>query len=511
MRTVDAVKVLAEWDRRGRTVFTLADLRKLFPHQAEKTLSESLRRLVRQGLLERVATGVYANPLSSRSRVDMLERVARALRPGRHSYVSLESALSEWGVISQVPLDYLTVMTTGRKGVFRTSYGAIEFTHTRRSPADIARSTVSRDRPLRLATAPAAWRDLKRVGRNLYLVDPEDMQEYLDADEAVAVKEGKPFRDLAAVVFERNPALVPLAPVVEKELLQRELLHALDRGGWLDGLTFTGGAALRFCYGAPRLSGNLVFSGGPAFTAGRMGSLAASLKRELSGLAPGIEVEGPEKTASREDPPGRTGVSTWRIGFVMAPPGPGLPAQVVNLDIEASQSCTAAVEAVRATYDAGPDSDLLMSVRSREEILAGKLVAFAASVVRTRPRHRDIWDINWLTGGSKELRGDLLRARMRDHRADRSWLAAAAASAGGIVGSPEFSARMRRLLPPDLAERTLDNPKYMTFLASETARIIEMADACLDEEDRKESGRGWTPPPAQARSRLPLDTGLSRP
>ena len=142
-----------------------------------------------------------------------------------------------------------------------------------------------------------------------------------------------------------------------------------------------------------------------------------------------------------------------------------------------------------------PDSDLLVSVQSREEILAGKLVAFSSSVAtRIHPRHRDIWDMKWLMGGGTGIRGDLLHAKMKDHRADRSWLAAAAARADGIVLSPEFSTQMRRFLPPDLAERTLDNPAYMAFLAGETARIIEMADVCLDEEDRKESGRGWTPP-----------------
>ena len=178
MRTVDAIRTLAEWDRRGRIVFTLSDFRKLFPHRSDKTLSESLRRLVRDGLLERAANGVFVNPLSSRSRAGLLEEVARAIRSGEYNYLSLECALSEWGVISQIPQAYLTIMTTGRKGAFDTPYGTIEFTHTRRSAANIAKNTVWRDRPLRLATARAALRDLRRVGRNLHLVDLDEMQEY---------------------------------------------------------------------------------------------------------------------------------------------------------------------------------------------------------------------------------------------------------------------------------------------------------------------------------------------
>jgi len=45
--------------------------------------------------------------------------------------VSLESAASEWGLISP-DSDALTVMTTGCAGTYHTKYGTLEFTHTRR-------------------------------------------------------------------------------------------------------------------------------------------------------------------------------------------------------------------------------------------------------------------------------------------------------------------------------------------------------------------------------------------
>lgn len=181
MRIVAAIKTLTDWDRRGRTVFTYPDMRMMFPDESAKTLSESLGRLVRAGLLERVGKGLYFNPLSQRSHGRLLEEIAAAMRGGEYNYTSLECALSEWGVISQLPMQYLTVMTTGRKGTFRTPYGTIEFTHTKRSAADILRNTIVMDPPrLRLATAPAAYRDLKRVGRNLHLVDIGELQEYLD-------------------------------------------------------------------------------------------------------------------------------------------------------------------------------------------------------------------------------------------------------------------------------------------------------------------------------------------
>ncbi len=102
-----------------------------------------------------------------------IEYVAKSLRRGEYNYISLESALSEYGVISQIPIVRLTVMTTGRKGVFKTPYGVIEFTHTDRDDIDILNNTILSDRPLRIATESAAIRDLKRVGRNTHMLCTE--------------------------------------------------------------------------------------------------------------------------------------------------------------------------------------------------------------------------------------------------------------------------------------------------------------------------------------------------
>lgn len=105
---------------------------------------------------------------------DLLERVAKTLRRGEYNYISLESALSEYGVISQVSVGRITVVTTGRKGEYKTPYGVIEFTHTKRSVTDILAGVLDRGHPLRIATKEAALRDLKRVGRNTHLIDPEE-------------------------------------------------------------------------------------------------------------------------------------------------------------------------------------------------------------------------------------------------------------------------------------------------------------------------------------------------
>ncbi|WP_415907013.1 type IV toxin-antitoxin system AbiEi family antitoxin [Oleiharenicola sp. Vm1] len=150
------------------------DIHKLFPEESEKTLVKSLSRMTTAGLLTRVARDLYINTLAPRN-PHLLEEIARAARPGCFMYVSLESALSEHGRISQVPL-VLTVMTDGSAGVVRTTLGTIEFTHTKRTAAEmLARSVHVDGRPLRVATPGAAEQDLRRVGRNVnMLLDQED-------------------------------------------------------------------------------------------------------------------------------------------------------------------------------------------------------------------------------------------------------------------------------------------------------------------------------------------------
>ena len=142
-------------------------------------------RLVAQGILKRAAHGVYVNALSQGPLASRNEEVAVRLRSGEYSYVSLESALSEFGVISQIPVGRTTMMTTGRSGEIHSIYGTLDFTHTSRSVRDILASTlVIEGRPLRFARVETALRDLRQVGRNLDLVDMDVYRETLEEQAA---------------------------------------------------------------------------------------------------------------------------------------------------------------------------------------------------------------------------------------------------------------------------------------------------------------------------------------
>lgn len=176
MRQELAISRLNELDSKGRYVFLHRDLAKIFHEDSPRSLNDSLARLVKTGLLERPARGVYVYGLSKNKNTSKtIELIATALRRGEYNYVSLESALSSYGVISQIPVDRLTLMTTGAKGTYKTDYGVIEFTHTKRSVSDILSQVINTDRPLRVASKVAALRDLKRVGRNTHLIDMDAM------------------------------------------------------------------------------------------------------------------------------------------------------------------------------------------------------------------------------------------------------------------------------------------------------------------------------------------------
>lgn len=178
MKKLQAIQVIRDFDKKGRFVFSKHDLYKLFPEDNKKALEEGLNRLVKAGLLVRACRGIYVNDFAQCKDSYVIEHVAKALRRGEYNYVSLESILSEYGVISQIPLDRLTVMTTGRKGTYQTPYGVIEFTHTKRSVDDILNSIKDiAGRPLRVASKQAAIRDLRRVGRNINLLQQENDDE----------------------------------------------------------------------------------------------------------------------------------------------------------------------------------------------------------------------------------------------------------------------------------------------------------------------------------------------
>jgi len=122
MRYPEAIQILTDWRRKGRVLFTRKELRKLFAQDGDAAFKRGLARLISLGALRRVSRGLFLFALIDSRDPHLLEQIAVALRKGCYNYLSLESALSEYGVISQVPLVGITVMTTGRSGLIKGDY-----------------------------------------------------------------------------------------------------------------------------------------------------------------------------------------------------------------------------------------------------------------------------------------------------------------------------------------------------------------------------------------------------
>ena len=182
MKRRDLNEKLAQADVAGVWAFTLPSFSALMGGVDPAYLKLMMKRLADQGTLIRAARGIYVNPHARSRPADTRRGLLRFLRPREISYVSLESKLSEAGVISQIA-STLTCMTTGSPGRFETPWGAVEFTHTDRK-IEFGTDVVVQDDGTLEATIRAAVRDLRRVGRNLDLIDAEILADAVSEEEA---------------------------------------------------------------------------------------------------------------------------------------------------------------------------------------------------------------------------------------------------------------------------------------------------------------------------------------
>ena len=156
-------------------LFTVSDLSCVLPMQSRAALQITLSRAVKSGLLERVCRGLYFYANASPQDGLLLYHAAAKLRAGDFNYLSLESVLSDAGVISQVPMGWITLMSSGRNRIVDCGrFGHIEYIHTQR-PAAKEVTQLSWDRRIQLwrASVLLALQDLKHTHRSDDLVDWE--------------------------------------------------------------------------------------------------------------------------------------------------------------------------------------------------------------------------------------------------------------------------------------------------------------------------------------------------
>jgi len=158
---------------REHCVFAPSDLAAAVPDCGQ--LPVLLSRAAKSGLLRRVCRGIYHFPVADYPGANLLFHAAARLRASEFNYLSLETVLSEEGVISQLPMNWITLMTSGRSHVVNCgTHGNIEFVHTSQRPDDIGGElSYDSERHVWRASVRQAIRDMKTTRRSMELVDKE--------------------------------------------------------------------------------------------------------------------------------------------------------------------------------------------------------------------------------------------------------------------------------------------------------------------------------------------------
>lgn len=174
MTRKELFKVLDLTDKNGVWSFGIELLRMYFPHESNASLNVSLKRHVDSGLLVNICRNFYSNPRAKSMPAMPLYALPQLLRSSERFYLSLETALSDYGLISQMP-NRLVFMTSGRSQEFKTPYGIIEFVHSNRKLSSFYDNCkYDQHYGFYVADPKKAVRDAMRTKRSIDLIDFEE-------------------------------------------------------------------------------------------------------------------------------------------------------------------------------------------------------------------------------------------------------------------------------------------------------------------------------------------------
>lgn len=287
------------------------------------------------------------------------------------------------------------------------------------------------------------------------------------------------FNELVSLAMQL-PGRAAMRPVVEKEILHYDIFHALDKEGLLKDLVFQGGTSLRLCRGSNRFSEDLDFAGGSEFNAGKMQNIKACIEKHIGdryGL--NVTVKEPKEMALAPEYEG-VKVDKWQISVETSPDRSDLPRQRVKVEIANIPAYTRELMPLRSNYDflLGYNS-VLVNTETLDEVMADKVVAFAASTKNIR--YRDIWDLAWLSQQGAQLNPAFVECKVADyHIADYPVLLQSAIERlPGIVESKPFKDQMLRFIDSDTIEKTINNPQFRDYLVNTVNGLLSTMAAHL--------------------------------
>ena len=179
------IKILSNWLQHNANnehyLFLLQDIRALYPDLSDAAFKTLLSRVARAGCLDRLCRGLYLHKGAFVPDGRLLFHAAAYLRSHEFNYISLETALSDAGVISQIPMNWISIMSSGRSNIISCGHwGTIEFIHTQQKPEELAGQLVyDSNCKLWRASVALALRDMKATHRNCDLIDWDIANEFI--------------------------------------------------------------------------------------------------------------------------------------------------------------------------------------------------------------------------------------------------------------------------------------------------------------------------------------------
>jgi hypothetical protein len=115
-----------------------------------------------------VCQGIYQYAGAPDNSGLILFHAAALLRAQHFNYISLETVLSEAGLISQIPIAWITLVSTGRSAMIDCRrFGTIEFVHTERAMSQVIDELgYDSHRHLYRASPELALADMRRFNRS---------------------------------------------------------------------------------------------------------------------------------------------------------------------------------------------------------------------------------------------------------------------------------------------------------------------------------------------------------
>lgn len=167
-----------------------------------------------------------------------------------------------------------------------------------------------------------------------------------------------------------------------------------------------------------------------------------------------------------------------------------VPQQRVKIEVANIDAYSREPRALQVNYSFLPDGygDTLVLTESLSEVMADKLV----SLVNTTGyvRNRDIWDLRWLKQQGAKIRLDWVARKIRDYRISDypQKLNTMLERLPEIIKGDVFHREMSRFIPQNVAERTLDKPKFYGFLTAEIISLLRQVQVELEASATSTSG-----------------------